>query len=654
MAVAKMKKLSILAEQSNKELLLESIQELQDIEFVNLPASYEDEILKDFEKSSNMDLQSEINQKLQDIKQNIDFLTNYVSQPNFLKKLKTKREVFTLKELEDSIEAENLSQTIENVSLKEEKVQKAEEHIKNLEEEEEFLRKWNQLDFTFKDIENVEHFHITVGSIDAERKDKLFDEFREVLGEVHREIYTETIFETEMEIAYLFIMPASLQTEVNEILVRNSFQKLTYPYQQPPKKELERVLEERSQEVDQLKGEKASLKGWESELKTLRLGEEYYSNLLEREKVKEMLVNSEHLFIASGWIPEDEMDQTLETVRNDLNNNVALLTEDIKREEYGEVPIKLKNNKLVEPFEGMTSQFGLPQYGEIDPTPFYYPFQIIFFGIMSADFGYGLLLFLGTLIPLIVGDLDKGLRKNLKMFNQMSIGTMVVGLIFGSFFGFEMPTPHVPINDAVIPLMIFSVAIGVIHMLLAFFINIYQTSRDNAYKASYLEGWQWIMIYGGAILIALNMVFFDVSALNTIGILLILGNILLMLVVNTIASEKKFAGFGQGLLGLMDYAGAIGDVVSYTRLAALAVSSANIAFAFNLIIGLFPPFLRFTVGILLFIVLQGLNIFITFLGSYVHSMRLEFVEFFGKFFRTGGKAFEPLKTVDKHTWVKHK
>lgn len=170
--------------------------------------------------------------------------------------------------------------------------------------------------------------------------------------------------------------------------------------------------------------------------------------------------------------------------------------------------------------------------------------------------------------------------------------------------------------------------------------------------SAYLDGAQWALILLGVAVIAINMVFFNIAWLTTAGLVLILGNILGMFIVKIFSNENKLAGVGQAAFGIMDVASVVGDLVSYTRLTALAVAGANIGMAFNLILSLLPPIARFTIGVILFVLLHALNIFITYLGAYVHTMRLQYVEFFGKFFESDGRRFNPLKTLEKYIWTK--
>ena len=130
-------------------------------------------------------------------------------------------------------------------------------------------------------------------------------------------------------------------------------------------------------------------------------------------------------------------------------------------------------------------------------------------------------------------------------------------------------------------------------------------------------------------------------------------NIVGILLVSMMSNSNKALGLGLGAYNIYGVTGYIGDVVSYTRLMALAVASANIGMAFNMIVGLLPPIARFTVGLALMLVLHGIKIGLTFLSAYVHSSRLQYVEFFGKFYEGGGRPLSPFKTLEKHIFIKN-
>ena len=144
----------------------------------------------------------------------------------------------------------------------------------------------------------------------------------------------------------------------------------------------------------------------------------------------------------------------------------------------------------------------------------------------------------------------------------------------------------------------------------------------------------------------------NISWIATIGSSIAIIAAVAIVVITVLSSENKWGGLASGLYNLYGISGYVADVVSYTRLMALAVSGGSIASAFNMLVGFLPPIARFTAGIFLIVALQGLNIFLSFLGAYVHGLRLQFVEFFGKFYDGGGRALKPFKTYEKYVDIK--
>lgn len=650
MAISVMKRVTIIAEQANKELLLESLQELKGTEIVPFEEVEEADLDIFFDGASLNSEDSKLNHyTLNKIEEAIEFLKQYGSQPSFIKRMREKRKVYSLKELETEVNSMNLESLLRLVSEKRSELEQLRRAITELEEKERFLRKWTNLDFSLKESDDFKHFDVVVGSIDTEDSSEFIDNLKNVTDEV----LVQEVYYTEDTSGYTIVFSKEHQEDVLEFIRRSDFTELDYEYDKLPKEELQEVLSTRKRMIEEQSELVKRFKSNRQLLSNLKLAQEYYANSIEREKASQLLLNSSHLFILKGWMDADEVSDNIVNINHVIGeDNLAIFTYDVDPEEdnLDDVPVKLKNSAFSTPFETLTLQYGTPKYNSIDPTPFFSFSQVLFFGLMSADVGYGLLLFIATFIPIMFFELSPGMRKTLKSFNFMSVGTILVGLFFGSFFGFSLPFGVMDLSAQVIEVMIFSVALGLVHLLVAYSLKFYLTMREKDYGSSYLDALQQIMMLIGGGLMAINLVL-EIPILNTIGLVLLLGNVIGMFVVNMIVAKNPLIGFGQGAFGLIDLAGMIGDIVSYTRLTALAVAGANIGMAFNLIVGLLPPFVRFTVGILLFLALHALNIFITYLGAYVHSMRLQFVEFFGKFYESGGKAFKPLSPLEKEVWI---
>lgn len=647
MAIAKMKKLTILSEHQNKEQTLRSVQEMQSLEVISLKGKLEEELYEEFDLSESIASESDRQATLQDIEYSLNFLKNYVEQPGLFEKLKSKREIFSLEALESHVESADVESLLKKVSDKEKQLNKMDEQLKELSQEESFLRKWRGLSFHPKETDSFKLMHVSVGSVDKEHVTPLIEKFKE-----NGSIYFDEIYRRSDEVALLIILPKEEKDSLSQLTGQYSFRELDYSFDILPEDELYRNLNAQKD----LKSEKQQvikdLSKWKEEYRNLELAEEYFYNLSAREKAHDLLIDSAHLFLLTGWIEEEKVSSLIANLYQSVGeDSVAILTDDILMKEYDQVPVVLKNNNLVKPFEMITEMFSFPKYNGADPTPLMMPFFMIFFGMMSADLGYGLLLFGATFFALKNFNIEGSAERFIKFLYTLSYPTMAFGLFFGSFFGVELPIQVFSLQDDVLEIMALSVILGLIQLLYGLVLNGLIKNRQGQRASSYVDGYAWFLMLIGFILWVGGSLVLDMPVMSQIGIGLVALNALGILVVSAISSSNKALGLGLGAYNLYGISGYVGDIVSYTRLMALGVASANIAMAFNMIIGFLPPIARFSVGILIIIALHTLNIALTFLSAYVHTSRLQYVEFFGKFYEGGGKPLTPLKALEKHVWM---
>lgn len=648
MAIAKMKQMTLLAEQADKDLLLKAVQELQRLELVDLTTLEESNLLSYYSKEMPTVEKTKYEERLKDIQHALSYLKQYLPQPGFIAKLKKGREEYTLEELEAAISVSQLDAICQEVFKKEKELIALEQQQKSLNEEELFLRKWNPLEFNPNDLAE---FKLTAGYVGTIAAGNV-TEFQNALKEQGSN-YIEEIFQYKDEAAYLIITAKENDSATESILNQFQFTKFNYPYTLVPKEELKRNLAENKKLQEKEQTLKKELVAFKTKVTQLELGEEYYYNLAQREIGKTLLLNGKSFFLLNGWLEEEQVPELKVLLDTHVGKeHYAVISEEIKMKDYGVVPVVLENNKFVEPFESVTEMYSLPKYDDIDPTPFMMPFYLVFFGMMSADLGYGLILLIGTFLAQKYLNLDKGMAKFIRFFHLLSYGVIVWGVIYGSFFGYDLPFQLLSTTTDVITILLLSVVFGFIQLVYGLVINGAVKWRKQERASSYVDGMAWVGILVGIGLLVLSMMVFDSSLLKTIAYLLIGVNVVGIIVVTMLASEKKGLGAALGLYNLYGITGYVGDLVSYTRLMALGVSGGSIAAAFNMIVEFLPPVAKFTVGILLFVALHSLNIFLTYLSAYVHTARLQYVEFFGKFYEGGGRALNPLKTFEKHIYLK--
>lgn len=397
---------------------------------------------------------------------------------------------------------------------------------------------------------------------------------------------------------------------------------------------------------------KEQLRNKREEYEALGLVAEYFTDLAIRRDSHEYLLESNHTVNIAGWIPVDKAERLKKTIESITEDSYFLDFAEVSEEEIDDVPILLKNGPLVKPFEGLVEMFNLPKYDEMDPTAFMAPFYVLAFGMMVADFGYGLLLFLATTIGKKIFNFKSGLRNSITMFQIASVPTMMWGLIYGNIFGFEFSFQLLSASQDITEILVLAVTFGYIQMMFGLMLNFYMLwKKKNDKLRAILQAGSWMFFLISALVIVLGMVVLNNSDLQRMGVIGLIIS-LVVIVIGGSLDGNTFAGkIGTGLYALMDVTNYLGDLISYTRLMALGVAGGSIAAAFNLIIGYLPTPARFTIGIVLFVLLHGLNIFLSYLSAYVHGIRLQYLEFFGKFFVGGGRAFKPIKASEEYVEV---
>ena len=649
MAIAKMNKVMLIAPTDKQNDLLDAIQELQSLEVTSL------EQAKELFTENSIALQeadadgiNALQQKFEGIHAAITFVEKNQKQPSLIQKLKTPREQFALSELQKEVQNWDTDALVEHVESIRNTLRKKDDELKELREKEALLRKWSALDFYLKDIFKHLYTKTKMGTIPQATDNAYLDGLKESeLISVHE------VYHTREEIGLLVTYPRKAQQAAKEELAKAHFSIVWYAFEEAPSVELEKNLKAQQAVVDAKKKVLEDLQEEKDLLRKLQLSAEVTYNELQKEQAKNGLVNGQHVFVLQGWLTTKAVDDVEVQLKEKLGEGeYVFLPLEIAEEEYEEVPTVLENNAFLQPFENLTEMYGLPKYGELDPTPYTAPFYLVFFGMMAADLGYGALLWLGTFIMLKFFHFDKGMNRNLKFFHLLSYPVMIWGIIFGSAFGADLPFQPLSLSKDLITIMILSIIFGVIQILVGLSLGAYSNLKKKAYVDAYTSHLGWLAIITGIILYVLGSMVLNISWIATIGSSIAIIAAVAIVVVTVLSSENKWGGLASGLYNLYGISGYVADVVSYTRLMALAVSGGSIASAFNMLVGFLPPIARFTAGIFLIVALQGLNIFLSFLGAYVHGLRLQFVEFFGKFYDGGGRALKPFKTYEKYVDIK--
>jgi len=645
MAISQMRQLSLLLPKELLDQLLFYLQGLESVQIHDLrqeedwQAAFEQALVgRPDRQLSQQDLLSR-QEKLERL---IADLEPFMPKKKLLGSLKEEPLELSFAALEQAGKARDEEALLEGISKQLKVLQEAKGQIEADRLEVAALEKWVPLELTPQAAATFSHLGALIGTIPNTDDDAL----RLTLGS-HPDLKFQEVFTDDTEHGVLVFYKTGSLEDVRKILKEYGFKPFEYDHEELPAERVAQLKADIRQNEAVADAMTKSLAASRNELDQLKVQLDYLCNLSSRQESKNQLASTQNLAALEGWIESNQVQALEACLTEQFGQSILIQTREIRQDEEDKVPTKLKNNALVEPFELVTEMYSLPKYGDKDPTPVVSLFYFVFFGMMVADIGYGLLLFVGTSLALHFLHVKSGLAKNLRFFRLLGVAVIIWGLVYGSFFGFELPFALISTSSDAMMILVISVVFGFITVLAGLFLSGLKNIRLKDYAEAYNAGFAWVLILLGLLLLALGNFFPFLAFAATIGQWLAIINALGILAVS-IVSAKSLAGLGSGLFNLYNVSGYVGDLVSFTRLMALGLSGASIGSAFNLIVSLFPPVARFSIGILLFIALHLVNMFLSFLSGYVHGARLIFVEFFGKFYDGGGKPFTPLKPSEKY------
>lgn len=394
----------------------------------------------------------------------------------------------------------------------------------------------------------------------------------------------------------------------------------------------------------------------------IKVTQDYFRIRADKYNVINELEHTKHVFVINGYIPDEDYDKLIKLCER--VSTCYIEAEDAD----DDAPVKLKNNRFSKPAQSILTMYAAPSHADIDPTPLLAFFFYFFFGMMFSDAGYGLLMVIAIGIVLKAFKPDEKMRNNLKLFQYCGVSTFFWGLIFGSIFGDApvvlynyftgakltmaqlLPWPTLdPQKDALV-LMIISIAFGLVHILVGMGCKFYICLKQKDWGGAFFDTGLWmLMLIGFAVLaagIAVSQTVFYIGA--GIAIACAVGLVL--------TQGRKKKGIGKvvgGLASLYDVTSYISDLLSYSRLLALGLTTGVMAQVFNMLATMFG---KSVVGMIFMIIIMivghAINIGLNALGSYVHTMRLQYVEMFSKFYEGGGKEFEPFTLNSKYIKIK--
>lgn len=511
---------------------------------------------------------------------------------------------------------------------------------------------WENFSFGVAQAGEQHRLAMFFGTI-ANRPGRLED-LESALEEAFKDAYVlEKISETERLSAVFVALRREAASEGARLLRRFEFTPAP-PLPEPFGRDYAAALRSWKNELRELEQEEAELSeaarvqaGARDDLELLH---DYYLTAAAKLESMQRLLSTGRLFVLQGYVPA----HMGEGVKRALEEAFSVSVELSEIPEGEPAPVALHNRNFLRPYESIVEMFSLPSStGDIDPTPVMGPFYAFFFGVMLSDAGYGLLMALICLFMLYRLKVEGTMRSMLRIFLQGSVAAIVFGLLFGSFFGDLLGTlsgerirfPMLwfdPMEDPV-KLMVASVVFGAVHIFAGMGVKFYMLWRTGARFKAFVEVVPWYCILIGLALMGLGLPGGNILALAGAGLILLF---------SATGQRNPVKRVFSGLWTLYGITGYVGDLLSYTRILALTLATSVIAMVVNILASLMGSGPVGIVFCLLVMLLgHGLNLALSALSAYVHATRLQYVEFFGKFYEGGGRRFEPLRIHTRFTRV---
>ncbi len=644
MAIVPMKKVFVMSLEDYKEEIVQQLQKLGILQMVDLRDRLREPEWADLLREDHLsDEITDLDVKISDTKFVIEMLERYEGRKkSFIESFTGSKVIMPQEVFRENAEKKELAEEL-YTQLKdlEEKINTRKNEVSNHQTIIESLQPWVEMEIPLAEIGETAHTNTVIGVMETD----FFEKMKEEILEISSDVYFERIKEDKKEI-YLVVSYFKEEADDIESVLRNySFSRAMFKDLYDTPKECISALEEK---IEELENEINELTSKVNELipnKDIVLS--VYDDL---QATRDQMAAVKHFgrtdrtFAVEGWIKEKDR-QRLDQAIHQLTEAAVIETREL--EEGEEPPVVLQNHRLVQPFEAITELYALPVSGGIDPTPIVAPFFFLFFGMMLGDMGYGISLSLLSLFLMKKIKMAGMGKKLFELLFLVGIASFGVGVVTGSFFGDLVPVQPLWFDATEDPIRMIIVALilGVFQVIyVGLGLKFYHLMREGEVAQAVFDQGSWMSFLTGVFLYYGGPMVSAPPIVTVVGQVLLWAGLLSILLMTARGEKNPLKRVGAGLYALYGISGYLGDILSYSRLLALGLASVVIAQVFNTMGFMIAE--AGVIGIVFSVVFlvgtHTFNLLINALGAFVHACRLQYVEFFGKFYISGGRKFKPF------------
>lgn len=674
MAIVKMQKLSVAAHKKNRKAILELLQSMGAME-INT-SGIESEGLS---KMDTQGARSRFEKNAETFDSALSILKKYAPEKSGGIELLAEKKMVPRSEFNQIVEKRGeILASAQALLRKEKELQECAGTILKDENLLGQLTPWMKLDIPMN-VEGTAKTDVLTGTLTG-----LLDEAQvyaaATKGLPENPAVSVSVLDAENDLTYVTVICLKRdRAQVEENLRSSGFARPGFLTHHTPKKKAELVRKDIEDHRSRIEEAKKSIVGYQDQRETFRIAADYFRSRAEKYRILGTIPQSKSVFFLEGWVPAAKAADVTKLLEEKFD---AVVDAEEKRDDEIE-PTKLKNNKWSEMVEGVLESYGLPQHGKVDPTFLMSIFYVFFFGMMLSDAGYGF--FMMIVCGIILAKykrLSKGMHDMIQLFFWCGLSTAFWGIMYGGFFGNMIDTtaqtffgrsasaPSIiqplwfePMANPM-KLLVYCMLFGLIHLLTGLGIKGYEYLKDGDVVGFISDILSWYLFILGLVFILLPTSLFEgisqmkfnfPSWMHTFSLAITIIGALLILVMQERSRKNWVLRILLGAYDLYGITSWLSDVLSYSRLLALGLATGVIANVINMMAGMVGA-IGGPVGVILYVVIlifgHTLNFLINLLGAYVHTNRLQYVEFFGKFYDAGGVPFKPFTTNNKYIEIK--